>query len=114
MRWQQAEFILKGIYLGLLLFVALVLRERNSWQAIWLVGSCTFGTLALCLGVAGVRKLREGYRIRGRPGAFGLFLLLESPGMVYAGVLLGMLLGAYWLLAGMPADRAEELELDLL
>src|SRR4051794_24243568 len=100
MRWQQTEFIFKGIYLGLLLFVALVLPQREWWPGLAQVGICTFGTLALCLGVTALRKLREGYRIRGRLGAFVLFLLLENSGMVYAGVLLGMLLGATSLVAG--------------
>jgi tetratricopeptide (TPR) repeat protein len=114
MRWQQAEFILKGIYLGLLLFVGLILREHSGWEVIGQIGLTTFVTLAICLGIAGVRKLREGYKVRGRPAAFVLFLLLESPGLVYAGVLLGMLLGAFWLLSSMTAERAEELDLDLL
>jgi len=119
MRWQHAEFIFKGIYLGLLLFVGLALRERDSWEGIAQVGVCTFGTLALFMGVTAFQKRRQGYGVRGRPGAFVLFLLLENPGMVYAGVLLGMLLGAYTLLAGYGlagavTDRNEELEGNLL
>ena len=84
----------------MLLFVGLALLEGNWWSGLAQVGICTFGTLALFLGVTAVRKHREGFKVRGRPGAFVLFLLLENPGMVYAGVLLGMLLGAYSLLAG--------------
>jgi tetratricopeptide (TPR) repeat protein len=100
MRWQQAEFVFKGIFLGLLLFVGLALNEGHWWAGLAQVGVCTFGTLALFLGVTAVRKHRDGFKVRGRPGAFVLFLLLENPGMVYAGVILGMLLGAYSLLAG--------------
>jgi tetratricopeptide (TPR) repeat protein len=115
MRWQTAEFVLKGIYLGMLVFVGLAIRQRDAWTAIAQVGACTFGTLVLFLGVAALRKLREGYRARGRLGAFVLFLLLQNPGMVYAGVLLGMLLGAYSLLAGLGAastaiEESHELE----
>jgi tetratricopeptide (TPR) repeat protein len=98
MRWQQTEFIFKGIYLGLLLFCGLVLREPDWWKEIAQLAICTFGTLALFLAVAGFRKLREGYRVQGRYPTFLLFLLLENPGMVFAGVLLGMLLGAFSLL----------------
>jgi tetratricopeptide (TPR) repeat protein len=98
MRWQQIEFILKGVFLGLLLFVGLVLRPPDWWKEIAQVGICTVGTLILFLAVAGFRKLREGYRVRGRWSAFVLFLILENPGMVFAGTLLGMLLGAYTLL----------------
>src|SRR5580765_1091023 len=94
MRWQQSEFIFKGIYLGILLFVGLLLREP-AWPSLALVGVCTFGTLALCMTVTAARMIRSGYRVRGRIGAFVLFLLLENPGMVYAGVLLGMMLGAF-------------------
>jgi tetratricopeptide (TPR) repeat protein len=100
MRWQATEFVFKGIYLGMLLFVGLALRQRDAWPGIAQVGVCTFGTLALFMGVAALRKHRGGHRVRGRLGALALFLLLENPGMVYAGVLLGMLLGAYSLLAG--------------
>jgi tetratricopeptide (TPR) repeat protein len=119
MRWQQAEFIFKGIYLGMLLFVGLVLGERDSWEGIAQVALCTLGTLALFLCVTALRKLREGYRVRARPGMFVLFLLLENPGMVYAGVLLGMLLGAYTLLAGNGlvdalTNQNEEIERDQL
>jgi tetratricopeptide (TPR) repeat protein len=115
MRWQQTEFIFKGIYLGMLLFVGLVLREPDWWKDMAQVGVCTFGTLLLFLGATALRKLAEGYRIRGRLGAFVLFLLLENPGMVFAGVLLGMLLGTYSLLAdyslfGSVRVRDEEAE----
>jgi tetratricopeptide (TPR) repeat protein len=96
MSWPQTEYILKGIYLGLLVFVGMQLHERGDW---WLelgyVALCTFAGLALFLGVAAVRKLREGYRVRGRLLPFLLFLLLENPVLVYAGVLLGLAVGAF-------------------
>jgi tetratricopeptide (TPR) repeat protein len=115
MRWQQTEFVFKGIYLGLLLFVGLVLREPDWWKEIAQVGICTFGTLGLFVAVAGVRKLREGYRVKGRWITFVLFLLLENPGMVFAGVILGMLLAAFSLvenysLFGLETHHDEELE----
>ena len=119
MRWQYAEFIFKGIYLGMLLFVGLVLGDRGSWRDLAQVGVCTLGTVALFIGVIAVRKIREGYRVRGRFGPFVLFLVLESPGMVYAGVLLGMLLGAYSLadgfsMFGADSERNGGANLDLL
>jgi tetratricopeptide (TPR) repeat protein len=92
MRWQQTEFILKGIYLGLVVSVALSVRD---WSGLGFVAAWSLGGLAVCLGVAAVRKLREGYRVRGRLPTFVLFLLLENPGLVYAGVLLGLALGAF-------------------
>ena len=38
MRWQQTEFIFKGMYLGMLLFVGLVLREPDWWRDMAQVG----------------------------------------------------------------------------
>ncbi len=46
--------------------------------------------------MAGLAKAREGYRIRGRLLIFTLFLLLESPTLVYAGILGGTLGGIAW------------------
>jgi tetratricopeptide (TPR) repeat protein len=90
MRIPQTEYILKGIYLGLLLYVAL---RAPDWQTVGLVAGCTLGGLALALVVAAVDKFRQGYRVQGRTLAFILFLLLESPGLVYAGILLGTAVG---------------------
>ena len=103
MRRSLSEYVLKGIYLGLLLFVALLPPDG---QTTGIVAACALGGLAAGLGVAAASKLREGYRVGGRPAAFVLFLLLESPTLVYAGILLGMLGGA---LAVRPADRDTEL-----
>jgi tetratricopeptide (TPR) repeat protein len=92
MSWQQIEFLLKGIYVGLLVFVALL---HPGWHEVAQVFAYTLGGLAVCLGVAGYYKVRAGYRVRGRWPAFVLFLLLEHTALVYAGVLLGMAVGAY-------------------
>jgi tetratricopeptide (TPR) repeat protein len=91
MRWLHAEYILKGIFLGLLLFVAL---REHDWPALGLVVLLTLGGLALSLTIAAYRKLREGYRVKGRFFAFVLFLILESPELVYAGSLVGIAVGA--------------------
>ena len=77
MRWEQTEFILKGIYLGLLVVIGLF---GPSWLELGQVALWTLGGLALCLVVAGFQKVREGYRIRGRLMGFLLFLILENPG----------------------------------
>jgi tetratricopeptide (TPR) repeat protein len=92
MRWLQAEYILKGIYLGLLLYVAG--QKPDGWDAA-LLALFLAGGLVLALGVAGVRKLREGYRVRGRVFSYLLFLLLENPVHVYLGILAGLLAYAY-------------------
>src|SRR5437016_3589133 len=92
MRWQKTEFLLKGIYLGLLLYVAL---QGPTWADVGQVALFTFGGLVLFLGIAAYSKLREGYRVRGRLAPFILFLLLDNPGLVYAGVMLGLTVGAF-------------------
>lgn len=105
MQWQQTEFILKGVYLGLLLFVAL---REPTWEQLGYVGLCTLGGLLLFLLIAAFRKLREGYRARGKWLAFMLFLLLEHPGLVYGGILLGLMVGAYTLPARPAAETASD------
>jgi len=92
MRWQKTEFLCKGLYLGLLLYVAL---QGPTWAEVGQVALATFAGLGLCLGVAAYGKLREGYRVRGRLASFVLFLLLDNPSLVYAGVLLGLAVGAF-------------------
>jgi tetratricopeptide (TPR) repeat protein len=90
LRWEQTEFLLKGLYLGLLVLIAwqIPTQEELAW-----IGVYTAGGLVLCLSIAGWRKAREGYRIRGRLLGFVLFLVLENPGLVYAGLILGLAFG---------------------
>jgi tetratricopeptide (TPR) repeat protein len=106
MGWGQTEYILKGVFLALLVFVAV--REPD-WSSLRTSGLVSAGALVFCLAIAGYQKRREGYSPKGRPFAFLLFLLLESPELVYAGVLAGIALAAFllcktetdnWLLAG--------------
>jgi tetratricopeptide (TPR) repeat protein len=92
MRWPLSEYILKGVFLGLLLFAAL--SAPDPWAA-GRVGLCLVGGLAAGLAVAAVGKLRQGFRPAGRPLTFLLFLLLESPTLVYAGSILGLAVGAF-------------------
>jgi tetratricopeptide (TPR) repeat protein len=94
MSWQQTEFLLKGIYLGLLLFVAL---QKPDWQQAGQVALFTLGGLVLFLAVSGYHKLRQGYTVRGRKLAFILFLLLDNPRLVYSGIILGLTVGAFYL-----------------
>jgi tetratricopeptide (TPR) repeat protein len=104
MRWDQTEFLLKGMYLGLLLMVAL---HGPGWAELAWVGVFTVGGLFLSLTAGAWQKWREGYRPRGRPFSYLLFLLLENPGIVYTGLVAGLALGAYTTFK----DRANELDL---
>ncbi len=79
---RQTEYLLKGLYLGLVLFAALQQAEASpagSWDSLARVNLSTLAGLGLALGLAAVGKLREGYRVKGRLVVFVLFLLLESP-----------------------------------
>jgi tetratricopeptide (TPR) repeat protein len=86
------EYVLKGVYLGVVLFVAL---GDPSARATVQVTLFVVGGLLIALLIAAARKMREGFRTNGKVLAFLLFLLLENPGLVYAGIILGLLLGAY-------------------
>ena len=53
--------------------------------------------LVIALIVAAVLKVREGFHVRGKLHLFFLFLLLESPWLIYVGVMAGMLFGLAWI-----------------
>lgn len=109
--WEQTEYLLKGLYLGLLVLVALL---TPTWLQVAMVGAVMFATLALCLLVAAVQKWREGYRPRGKPLGYILFLLLENPGLVYTGIVVGLAAGAYVTFGGVlaPDPLKEDLKDD--
>src|SRR5690242_7833613 len=99
MRWLQSEYLLKGVYLGLLLYASLqqaAATPEQGWDALARVDLLALAGLVLALVVAGLAKVREGYRVRGRLLIFTLFLLLESTTLVYAGILGGTLGGIAW------------------
>jgi tetratricopeptide (TPR) repeat protein len=91
MRWSQAEYYLKGIFLGLLLFAAL---QNPDWSKTGQLALFLGGGLAAGLFVSLVMWLMRGIRIGGRFLSLILFLLLESPTLVYLGLIGGMLAGA--------------------
>ncbi len=98
MRWLQTEYILKGVYLGLVLFAALQQAAAPAgagWESLGKVNLAAVAGFVLALALAALAKLREGYRVRGRLLVFVLFLLLESPTLVYAGILGGTLAGIF-------------------
>jgi tetratricopeptide (TPR) repeat protein len=101
MRWLQTEYLLKGIYLGLVLYAALQLAAipaadaARAWEGLAWVNLLTLLGLALGLLIAGLAKLREGFRVRGRLLPFVFFLLLESPTLAYLGILAGAVAGMY-------------------
>lgn len=106
MRWMQTEYLLKGVFLGLMADIALKQagQTKFDWQAPALLALCIFGGLFLALAASAINKFRHGYRIRGRFLPFLLFLLLESPTLVYVGILLGTGAGAYLIRPDEPDD----------
>lgn len=98
MPWLLCEYLLKGVFLGLLVLAALSAADARAAAT---VAGCTIAGLALGLLVAAIQKWRDGIRPAGKPIAYVLFLLLESPTAVYAGSIVGLALGA---LAVRPAD----------
>lgn len=110
MSWLSPEYVLKGLFLGLLLFTAVRAatpagddQPPPGWPAVAQVTVLTLAGLAAGLGAAAYRKVREGYRAGGRLPSFLLFLALECPRLVYAGLLGGLALAALSLARG-PAD----------
>lgn len=95
MRWLRTESILKGLFVGL---CALAWTRTTTSGDVARVAVCVAAGLAAALGMAAARKLGQGYR--GRWPAFLLLLVLESPGLVYGGVLVGVGAGVAWLGVG--------------
>src|SRR5262249_33977880 len=94
MTWSLSEYVLKGIYVGLLVFLALA--SPGTHGTLLAIGLPVAGLLA-ALGLAAVRKNRRGYQPRGNLlGSLGL-ALLDRPGLVYAGIIGGALVAAYLL-----------------
>ena len=105
--WQQTEFLLKGVYLGLLVSIALLFTEPLHVLYVALI------TLAVLVGfvvTAAMRRIREGYRVQGRWLGFLIFVILDSPQMVYAGMLVGLIAGMTVIFKG--ADMARELPIE--
>src|SRR5262249_39732864 len=92
MRWQPLEYIAKGLFLGLLVFVALQQPDGTRVESLLL---CLAGGLGTGLIGAAVSAVGRGYRIKGRFTAFFLFLMLEHPLLTYAGILAGIGIGTY-------------------
>ncbi|MGF1580433.1 MAG: tetratricopeptide repeat protein [Gemmataceae bacterium] len=96
MRWQQIEFLLKGVLLGLFVYLA-VFEPPATWNELGHVGIVLgIGIVSMFL-FATALKLREGHRFLGQPVRFFLFVLLDSPGAIYAGTLLGAMIGIFTL-----------------
>ncbi|MFQ3591975.1 MAG: tetratricopeptide repeat protein, partial [Gemmataceae bacterium] len=113
MRFVQTEYLVKGIFLGLIFYTGMILAGLPA-ESPSIPGTgaglvrftlALYGGLGVALVVAGFLKLSQGIRISGRPVAFFLFLLLESSVLVYCGLLAGALVGLYSVGQLVPEER---------
>jgi tetratricopeptide (TPR) repeat protein len=90
MRRPLIEYFLKGVFLGLLVCAGLAATAPADAGSVgaWLAGGFVAGLVA-----ATARKVGQGVRPAGRLLSFLVFVLLESPGLIYAGVVLGLAAG---------------------
>ncbi len=92
MRKVQSEYGLKGIFIGLWLYVAL---QSPGWSGLGEVVLWMFGGLVIALGLAAIRQRRWRRAFAGGPLPSLLFLILEYPLLLYAGLILGLTFGAF-------------------
>jgi tetratricopeptide (TPR) repeat protein len=93
MNWLLTEYLLKGIFLGLLTYAAL---QRPDWAETGALAGFLSGGLAVGLLLSFLSWLPRGIRVGGRFLSLLLFLLLESPTLIYAGLIGGLLAGALY------------------
>ena len=74
MRWAKAEYILKGVFLGLLLFIALM---NLDWEATGRVALFVTAGLGLALFLGMVRQIKAIKGLARNPVGYFLFLLLR-------------------------------------
>ncbi|HVK10027.1 MAG TPA: hypothetical protein VM597_14760 [Gemmataceae bacterium] len=88
MRWAKSEYILKGVFLGLLVFVSV--QKDLDWAGTGRIALWLGGGFAVALVLATARQYRDLKGAARNPLGFFLFLLLENPFLIYAGVILGL------------------------
>ncbi|VTS03801.1 tetratricopeptide repeat protein [Tuwongella immobilis] len=92
MSYLRTEYMLKGIFLGVLLWIAL---QRPEWATLSQVGIWLGGGLGAAIVLAGMDQLRRSTGMLKMGPAAVLFLMLEYPMLIYAGILFGALGGAF-------------------
>ncbi|MBY0457352.1 MAG: tetratricopeptide repeat protein, partial [Gemmataceae bacterium] len=93
--WHRNEYVLKGLFLGLWVFFALQVppTAADAWKDIaWVLGWVGAGLgVGLTLGIG--RLARRGVKPWDNWKAFPLLLLLESPFLIYCGLMVGLSAG---------------------
>jgi tetratricopeptide (TPR) repeat protein len=93
MRWLHTEYLLKGVFLGLLVFAAL---QQPNWEQTGMLAAFLAGGVCIGLALALASWVPRGIRVGGRYLALLLFLILESPSLIYFGSIGGLLAGALY------------------
>lgn len=86
------EYLLKGLFLGLWSYLALVQPDRDGFLRV--LGG-TAGGLGLGLAAGAVQQFLRGYRPAANPGGFLLLVLLDSPYLIYLGLIGGAAAGVF-------------------
>ena len=84
------EYILKGVFVGLWAYLALV---QPDWTAFSHVVGLGAGGLTLGLLAGAVQQILRGYRPQSNPMGFLLLVLLDSPFFIYLGLVGGVAIG---------------------
>lgn len=87
MKWAKSEYILKGVFLGLLLFISLQNLDWSQTGRLAVFLGCGLGAGLLIGALTQYKTISGLFR---NPLGYFLFLLLENPLLIYAGILLGM------------------------
>jgi tetratricopeptide (TPR) repeat protein len=93
--WHRNEYILKGLFWGLWVFFALQVpaNSAEAWKDIsWVLGWTVTG-LVVGLIIGTVKLGSRGVKPWDNWKAFPMLVLLESPLFIYAGILLGLVVG---------------------
>jgi len=104
-RWEIYEYLLKGLYLGLWVFLALQVPqdEANLWVKIAWTTSWLIVSFVIVFLLASIWQIIRGIRPWRNWLAFPIFVLLESPTFIYTGILMGVVVSVY---SGNPAAEA--------
>lgn len=88
------EYLLKGLFLGMWAYLALVLPPNEpDWTRFGRIVGFAVGGLIVGLIAGAAIQIRRGYRPFDNWKAFPLVVLLESPFPIYLGVVAGLALG---------------------
>ncbi len=88
------EYLLKGVFLSLWSYLALILPPQNpDWSRFALILGFALGGLIFGLLTGAWMQIRRGFKPATNWKAFPLVVLLESPFWIYGGLIAGLAIG---------------------